>query len=251
MTRKKRLLRAAGCLVVAAASTTYADTSIQGFYTGLSLGLQDAAFDWKTTVTYAPAGNVIGPSSDTTKTLSDSTASAGIFVGYNLMLGNDWLTGIEVGYVPGKLDDMSIGIPGLGQPNIPSSYINVEAEDYTSVGVRLGRMLAPTLMVYGSLNYLQARVEATATCPADTTVCNPADGTRAGGGGRTVDGTGLSLGVEKALTPNFMIRGQYQYSQYEAADLIVLPYINGSSFGAEAEVELNSDTFEIGAAYLL
>src|SRR5690606_25361938 len=97
---------------------------------------------------------------------------------------------------------------------------------------------------------LQARVEATATCPADTTVCNPADGTRAGGGGRTADGTGLSLGVEKALTPNFMIRGQYQYSQYEAADLIVLPYINGSSFGAEAEVELNSDTFELGAAYL-
>lgn len=229
----------------------HADTVFAGPYAGVSATYIKADIDWETTDTYAPNGTPIPASSDPKEGLSDSSFALGVFGGFNHQLNNEWLVGVELAYRMVDLsDDISDRIPGLGEANDPNSFSEVEAEKELGLGVRAGYLLQEDMVVYGSLNIIQLDAEASVTCPADTTVCNPADGTQTFKNDDTLRGWGLGLGVEKVLAEKFVIRGEYRYADYGDFDFTAFPADPTSRFGAESQVDVESHSLEIGGAYL-
>ncbi|MED5388166.1 MAG: outer membrane beta-barrel protein [Pseudomonadota bacterium] len=224
-----------------------------GFYAGATLGFQSTDMDWKTDRTLAPDGTPIAPFSDTSEALSDSDASYGIFTGYNWMLGQGtWVLGAEFSAVESDAsDDIRNRIPGLGDPNSnPTSYSEVDTDGPAlGLSIRGGYLLQPNAMVYTSVGLSQLEVETTSTCPADTNVCNPADGFQRFSDDERMTGWTLGFGGEYFLSDNLMLRAEYRYADYGDFDFTAIPAQNGSSFGADATIDVVRQTVELGAAY--
>lgn len=234
----------------ASAGAANADTTFSGLYAGGGLGLQAADADWTTTATYDPSGAPIPASSPIKESLSDSSAIFSVFLGYNFMLNDQWLFGTELGYAAGDFeDDIPDRIPGLGFGS-SGSYSEVEAGGESSLAARAGYLLNDDLMVYGALSIRTMDVEASSTCPADTNVCNPSFGTQTFSEDDRLQGWGLGIGVEKSFGDNVMLRGEYRYADYGDFEFTAFPYDPASRYGAAAKIDVKSDTFEVGVAYL-
>lgn len=252
---KKQHLLAAACTlsITVLATPALADINPGGFYAGLSLGYQSTDMDWKTDQTLDPDGIPIGPSSDTSESLGDSGASYGLFAGYNLVIGNGpWILGAELTATKSDAnDEINDRIPGLGDPNsTPTSFSEVEADGLAlGLSVRGGYMIQPNTMIYSSLGVSRLEVETTSTCPADTNVCNPADGVQSFDDDENLNGWTLGVGAEHYLSENLVLRAEYRYADYGDFDFTAIPAQVNSSFGADASVEVVRQTFELGAAY--
>jgi outer membrane immunogenic protein len=109
----------------------------------------------------------------------------GLFAGYNLELGNNFVVGIEVDGTYGKLEG-SGGVPGT----------SVENDWNGTARARLGYAI-DRFMIYGTGGVAVGRVEASEGGVSDT---NTAVGWTAGGG------------VETALTDNVIGRIEYRYT---------------------------------------
>lgn len=228
-----------------------ADNAFSGAYLGAGLGLEKADFEWETTATFTPDGQPMAPRSATEESLSDSSSVLSIFAGYNFPLSDKVIIGAEVAYSATDFsDDIPDRIPGLGQPNNPNSFSEVEAGDNLRFGIRGGYLLADDLMLFTTISRVEMDAEWTTTCPADTTVCNPSFGTQSFSDEEELSGWALGLGVEKAFGSNLLVRGEYRYSDYGDFDFTAFPFDPNSRFGAEAEIEAESDALEIGVSYL-
>lgn len=250
MNKTKLVALTAGGLFLAIAQA-HADNAFSGPYVGAALGLESADIDWKTTATYAPNGTPISPSSDPKESMSDSSEVLGIFAGYNFPLSEKVILGAELAYAATDFsDDIPDRIPGLGQPNNPNSFAEVEAGDSVRLGVRGGYLFADDLMVYGTISMIQMDADWSVTCPADTTVCNPSDGSQTFSDDDTLKGWGFGVGAEKAFGENLLVRGEYRYADYGDFDFTAFPFDPSSRFGAKSEISVESDAFEIGVSYL-
>ena len=252
--KKQHLLAMTGALSIAALSTpALAETGPGGFYAGATLGYQTTDMDWKTDRTLEPNGNPIAPFSDTTESLDDSDASYGLFTGYNWVVGQGkWVLGAEFSAVKSDAsDEIRNRIPGLGDPNSnPTSFSEVETDDLAlGLSLRGGYMLHDNTMVYSSLGVSQLEVETTSTCPADTNVCNPSDGFQRFSDDERMNGWALGIGAEHFLSDNLVLRAEYRYADYGDFDFTAIPAQSGSSFGADATIEVVRQTLELGAAY--
>ncbi|PDT91689.1 hypothetical protein CO669_04685 [Bradyrhizobium sp. Y36] len=141
-----------------------------GFYAGVSIGARWGDNDWQTS-DIAPtfgAGAIV-PTGGTGGAIDSVAARFGGYLGYNAQISTSWVAGVEadVGWadnkkttnpVPGTAG-LFFGVPFVG---LPSGTVK-ETWDGSFRG-RLGYLVAPDTLVYGSGGVAWHRLELNASC---------------------------------------------------------------------------------------
>ena len=257
MTRIKSGLRNAVLAALFAAASAFSATPSNasdwnGAYVGLAIGARAMDADWTTTQTFFPAGAPIPFFSSNPSASLDSTDFWGAgYIGYNWRSSSSMIIGLEGDFGYAKNEDrVADRIPGLGVPNpVATSFADVEATWDASIRARAGFLINPTLMLYGTAGIAFQRIKATATCPADTTVCNPALGTQTFSTTETRTGFTVGGGLEALWSQNWLVRAEYRYNDYGSFNFTAIPPLAGSRFGADADLETQTHTFSVGIAY--
>ncbi len=228
-------------------SIVNAQTSWSGVYVGPEISQRKLDADWSTTATYFPDGTVIPFLISPDESYSDSTIELGGYVGYNWEINPSWVAGVELNLGLGENEDEANRIPGLFTGS--ANFTTVTAGKNASILGRGGFKITPTMMVYitGGLAFQEFEVES--TCNADTVVCNPALGVQTNSESTTLTGFTLGIGYEIQLWSNWIGRLEYSYADYGEYDFTALPAINGASFGADATVDVTTQTASVGMAY--
>jgi outer membrane immunogenic protein len=111
-----------------------------------------------------------------------------VVLGYDRQFGPGWVAGVFVDYdFSGISDDL-----GNGQ-SFDHNYS-------WSVGARLGGLITPRTLLYGTAGYTQAEFELT------------------GFNADTADGYFVGAGIEHMLRENWTLKLEYRYSDYEGQD---------------------------------
>jgi outer membrane immunogenic protein len=217
-----------------------------GFYIGIWGGGRTVDTDWETTEAYDPDGDPIVFESDPEASDSSTSLRGAIYGGFNWQFAPTWVAGIEADVGFANNDGDIDRIPGLDDTG--DSFAETELDWDGSVRARLGFLITPTVMLYGTGGVAFQNGEFNVTCPADTNVCDPAAGTQSFSNDETLVGWTVGGGIEAALMGNWLVRADYRYSDFGSSDFEAIPPTS-TTFGADAEVDVTTHTFGVGIAY--
>jgi outer membrane immunogenic protein len=196
-----------------------------GFYLGASLGAKEANADWTTTSfanPFAPPGAFVVDASSPAN-YRPSAARFGGLLGYDVQIDPRWVVGLEFDAAVSDTTVTTAGIPGciiscIGTPGPSADASSVKMGWDASARGRLGYLVSPNLLIYGTGGIAWQSIRDSATCQnglADavcpgiagepfSTVTNKAIRT-----GWTVGG-----GIDARVYGNWMLRGEYRYSDF-------------------------------------
>jgi outer membrane immunogenic protein len=223
-------------------------SSWAGFYAGVGIGGRWLDPDWSTTAVFDPTGLQIPFQTDPNAGFDSAAFRVSGYAGYNWQLSPVWLVGFEgdLGWADNR-DTLGSRIPGLGIVNGGSST-EVSANWDASIRARAGYLINPAWLAYITGGAAFQNVTATATCPGDTNVCNPATGTQSNSNSRTLTGWTIGGGLEGMLARNWLARIEYRYSDLGSFSFTALQF-NPDAFGANAQLSVRSQTVTAGVAY--
>jgi outer membrane immunogenic protein len=187
-----------------------------GFYVGLGIGVGAASYDISGTKTGTRTVNKpckkyravwVGPycyhicteEQEYTEPFSDSgTTDIGPFgvvtVGYDQALKQGWVGGVFADY------DFASGISG--DVTVGGVHTSLDHNYSWAVGARLGYLVTPSTLLYGTAGYTQAEFELN------------------GFAARTFGGYFVGAGIETFLRRNWTLRLEYRFSQFGAETVI-------------------------------
>ena len=170
------------------------------------------------------------------------------YVGYNWQVAPVWVVGLEADYGWGNnKSTLASRIPGLGVLN-GGSFTEVKGKWDASLRARAGLLVTPTLLAYATGGLAYQRIEAIATCPADTTVCDPAVGTQSFSNSSNRVGWTVGGGLEAMFAQNWLARVEYRYSDFDTFSFTAIPF-SVSTFGANADLSTKTHIVTGGLAY--
>ncbi|MGE0039327.1 MAG: outer membrane protein [Xanthobacteraceae bacterium] len=160
-----------------------------------------------------------------------------LYGGYNWQVAPRWVVGVEVDYAYANEIAVFHGSPYpanliFGLPNQNGIPFGATYDDEfkvttgwdASVRLRGGWLYSPTTLIYLTAGLAWAHLEVTSTCSTVPTpnVNNCAPGNYFGGtlGPNTISHSAVKMGwtvgagVESMLTSNWMVRGQYRFSDF-------------------------------------
>jgi outer membrane immunogenic protein len=216
-----------------------------GSYVGVWGGGRIGDIDWATTEVFNPNGDPIPFESDPNASDSSTSGRVAVYAGYNWQFSPAWVAGIEADLGYGDNSIRIDRIPGLWEE---ASFAEMELGLDGSLRGRLGYLVSPTVLVYGTGGVAFQEAEASATCPADGEVCNPATGTITTSSSDTLLGWTIGGGVEAAVFGNWLVRADYRYSDFEDFNVTAMQ-VSEDSFGAEADISVDTHTFGVGIGY--
>jgi outer membrane immunogenic protein len=200
-----------------------------GFYVGVGLGARWDENEWTTTCLQPVTFNPTCTPPESAFPLQFATGNPTTFdpdvgfrvsgyIGYNWQFQN-WVLGVEGDFAWADNDQTVFGIPGTflaGNLGALTDTASVNDKFDASFRGRAGFLFAPQALVYvtGGVSWLEKEVSATcdapvfpvgwcAVVPQAQTDSNHHFGWTVGGG------------IEWMLTPNWILRAEYRYSQYE------------------------------------
>jgi outer membrane immunogenic protein len=198
-------------------------TDWTGFYLGAGIGARSSQVDGNVSPSSLEILRNCGPSiACTGEPLNDTAFRISPYFGYNYQFATQWLAGIEgdVGF-----GSKTTTIAGVFGPNsgITTNFGNsdsfaVKTAWDASVRGRLGYLVTPSFLVYGTGGAAWQHLETTSTCMSSPTFCFP--GAAAGGYTPTVSdsmtklGFTVGVGVETMLSRNWIVRGEYRYADF-------------------------------------
>jgi outer membrane immunogenic protein len=160
-----------------------ATTSWSGFYVGGHLG-----YGYAVTETSLPdfglSNRLVG--------LGSHGFTAGVLAGYNVMLAPRWVAGLEV---DGNWQNIRHRASDFGLTN------EVSLDWSASVRGRLGYLLTPTTLLYGTVGWTWSEVKLSNNIVPESFSQN-------------VDGVQVGFGVEMTLAGNWFTRTEYLHSFY-------------------------------------
>jgi len=139
-----------------------------GFYVGAELGEKWAHTTWTTTsVVDALAPITVDASSP--RNYDPAGIRGGLYLGYNRQFAPRWVAGVEVDWADARKTTTAAGIPGcsilcLGAPGPVADLSSVTMEWDASARARLGFLVMPDLLLYGTGGIAWQRIESSATC---------------------------------------------------------------------------------------
>jgi len=228
-----------------------------GLYLGASLGARWATNDWQTS-DIAPnfgAGALV-LTAGTGGAINSVAARFGGYLGYNWQVANAWVAGLEADFGWANNSKTANPIPGtvglfFGNPftGLPTATVK-ETWDGSLRG-RLGYLLAPATLLYGTGGVAWQSLELNANC---TLV--PGNSFCAGGAhdetytttrvGWTVGG-----GVEHVIGRSWLARVDYRYADFGSFSQAFFPSGVGVGFDDRftAHVKARTHTATVGLAY--
>jgi outer membrane immunogenic protein len=248
-----------------------------GFYGGLSLGARQSSANWTTTsipsIPASPPGTPVflsipaGSPDPSTQSASFDSLSVrfGGYLGYSWHFAPAWVAGVEGDLAWADSSKTIAGIPGTYGPSIAiaegaGAQATTPGPDTTTVrekwddGIRgrLGYLLTPSLLLYGTGGVSWIRVDATANCVFFANggpFCNDPPHPTSETASATRTGWTVGGGLEAALTPRWLLRGEYRFADYGTmSHTYFLSSPNGfDTFSAS--VKLQTHTALVGIAY--
>src|SRR6185369_15027193 len=218
------------CAQVGTAQAQIAD-SWTGFYLGGSLGYRASDVTGTTT---REDQNFIGPITQNnltgcisgasgpcspSKSYDNSTWRIGPYAGYTFQIAPAWIAGIEADWNWASKTSTTVGSP------YPLLFVNFANANYSfsvktgwdaSLRGRVGYLMSPSTMLYGTAGVAWMKVDATSTCSTSTTsICQPGEFTPADiTNSKVLTGWTIGAGVEGKLAGNWVARGEYRYSDF-------------------------------------
>lgn len=191
-----------------------------GPYVGVALGAKWADTDWKTTSTSDLPGTIVDASSP--RSYNPSGFRAGGYAGYNWQIAN-WVWGVEADLAWAHSRETSAGIPGCSincagaaGPGVDSSSVQMQWD--ASLRGRLGVLIDPTLLMYGTGGVAWQNFKTSGTCQhsGSDPQCTSAAGTPfdTQTNSKTLTGWTIGAGLEK-MYGNWLLRAEYRFSKFD------------------------------------
>jgi outer membrane immunogenic protein len=234
-----------------------------GFYLGASLGFKEADANW-TTVSLAnplaPAGAFAIDGSSPAK-YQPSAGRFGGFLGYDLQFAPQWIAGIELDAAYADGSKTIAGIPGcvitciLGVPGPAADVSSVKMQWDASARGRLGYLVSPGLLIYGTGGIAWQSIQGSATCQnnLNDAVCFNLAGSPSSTVTNNTIRTGWTVGggIDARISGNWMLRGEYRYSDFGTWNN---SYALGAGGAASAttvgtQLKISTQTGMVGIAY--
>jgi outer membrane immunogenic protein len=206
--------------------------SWDGFYAGGNIGIRTAQPTWS-----APVGAPVPMDYD----YGSIGARLGLYGGYNWQVSRTWVAGFEVdaGFASQKTQQNNFlpGIAGFIVPISPGESSTVELGWDASIRGRLGYLITPSTMLFGTAGFAWQQVELHSVCILACGIQTKVDG-------ETVrPGWTIGAGIETAITGNWFARAEYRYADFGKFNVEL------DQFGGRAPVELYTHTATVGLAY--
>jgi outer membrane immunogenic protein len=199
-----------------------------GFYVGASLGGEQANANWTTTsIDVVAPGFVIPPPTvdgSSPRRFSSSSGRFGGFAGYDYQFAPQWVAGIVLDAAYFNSTVTTVGVPGctfaciLGVPGPGADLSSVKAKWDADVRGRLGYLVTPNILLYGTGGVAFQNFSNSATCQTSLTdaVCGPTAipifATATNSSTRT--GWTAGVGIDAKIFANWMLRAEYRYSDF-------------------------------------
>jgi outer membrane immunogenic protein len=206
-----------------------------GVYVGGEVGGKWTTDKWNTTCVDAggaPLGTCGSPLSliafpgapDATaaNTFKTSGLRAGVYGGLDIQVSPSWVVGIEGDWAGYKQSSTVAGILGCstaactGGALVPFSlggdFTSVKFGDDYSVRLRAGYLVLPTVLAYGTGGIAFQRISTTLACTGATSPACLFD--HAETQNDTLWGYTVGGGLEWRVAPNWLLRGEYRYSNF-------------------------------------
>jgi outer membrane immunogenic protein len=206
-----------------------------GWYIGGEVGGKWVKDDWGTNCIQGGASqfdfcpsNIFTGAPDSSATFKTSGVRAGVYLGAMTQIAPNWVVGIEGDYAFYKQSASVAGIVGCSTAACTANPIStfttagdstsVTNKDDFSVRLRGGFLITPDIMLYGTGGLAFQRVEATMRCgsPNPAVAISPACDifSRSQTDGAWLPGWTVGAGVEWKLAQNWLLRGEYRYSDF-------------------------------------
>lgn len=221
--------------------------SWNGFYIGGSVGARWADVSWQTVAVTGITNGVPGPVGPNNPASLDSTSvRLGAYAGYNWQFAPAWIAGLEADIAWGN-SSKSVspfpGTPGFGAS--PTNTDTVRLGWDGSVRGRLGFLVMPTWLVYGTGGLAFQKIKTTSECGLGGGFC--AGGFNATGTSSKVkSGWTVGGGVETALWNRWLARVEYRYADFGTVSNDLPPAQNT---GIHSEISVRTHTALAGLAY--
>lgn len=219
-----------------------------GWYAGAGVGYSEVKGNWKNKQAYIHTGApIVFPGSDQSDDMRTDGVIASLNLGYNWVVAPKWIVGAEAAWFYADQDNKSNDIPGLIP--IGNSYAKFTAKDGAYLKGRIGYLVAPSTMIYGSAGAIYQRFNAKTVCPADFPVCDPIDGTQSYSSSPNKWGWTLGAGVEHAFTNRWIGRVDYSYANFGSSSFWAMVPVMGVSHGSYARIAPTSQSLVFGVNY--
>jgi outer membrane immunogenic protein len=203
-----------------------------GFYLGGSVGGR-----WDTeTVT---ASHKSGMPND----FDSSSPRVGVYGGYNWQVRQNWVLGLEGDFAWANDKTSAKFVPGLAGSGITAATTLTDKWD-AGVRARAGFLVTPSTLLFGTagVSWLESETDVTATsvwkeiknCKEITKSV-----TASASDSETTAGWTLGGGIETVVQPNWLLRGEYRYSNYGNRHATLLK-------GSEGQGHLHSVDLDLG-----
>ena len=240
--------------------------SWEGFYGGLSLGQRTLSTDWAQTELYDFNGSYI-TDTDFTNSSDEGAGYVNVYAGYNWLINNDVVAGIELsaGYADNqspanKLNSVPIVAPNLPVPvALPTTAATTLESDWDAkLRGRLGYLVTPSTLLYGTAGVAVTKFKATTTCrgPFGVACLGPDVKNTVS---ETLFGWTAGVGVEHTLSERVLVRAEYSYSDYERTSFMALRSEGGnydllsgsgsSVVGIKGRADLTTQALSLGLTY--
>jgi outer membrane immunogenic protein len=195
-----------------------------GVYAGVAVADRLSTSSWDTSLLSDGAGGFLPPDITTTPVSFFSSALQGrLYSGYNWHFAGNWVTGFEGDIGAGSSSRMTrAGIPGTFGNGV-NGFVGIEGEQADSVSVRMGwdgtvrgkigMLVAPSLLFYGSAGAAFQRVSVSASCDNSfNSACFFGAKSQTFSTVRT--GWTAGAGLEGVLTGNWMGKVEVRYADF-------------------------------------
>ncbi len=219
-----------------------------GFYAGGSIGARLSEVHWLSDTFTGAGGPVGGPNNPAS--LDNTSFRVGGYIGYNVKIAPAWLVGLEGDIAWGDNKKSVSPFPGTPNPGTgsgggPTNVNSIKLGWDGSVRGRLGFLVNPTWLVYGTGGVAWQEIKTTSTCGTGGGFC---------GGGVTVSGTSSTTkagwtvggGVETALPNNWLARAEYRYADFGHVNNTLPP---AAAVGINSTINVKTHTGLFGLAY--
>jgi outer membrane immunogenic protein len=152
-----------------------------------------------------------------------SSVRTGGYLGYDWQFAPQWVGGIEVDWAYANKDVTTAGVPGcaincFGAPGPGVDKSSVKMGWDASARARLGYLVTPNLLAYGTGGIAWQRMQTSATCQFSLPdpICFAIAGTPFSTVTNSTTRTGWTLGggLDARIGGNWLLRGEYRYSYF-------------------------------------
>jgi outer membrane immunogenic protein len=215
-----------------------------GFYVGGSLGARTSDVNW-TSVSTTDGFPIDGPGNSAS--LGNTSARVGVYLGYNRQVSSLVVLGLEGDAAWANNDVTHGGFPeGNFSTDPTTDTIRVKLGWDGSIRGRLGFLVTPNVLVYGTGGAAWQQVATTSSCGAasNASFCNV--GSFIGNTSATRMGWTVGGGIEAMIMPHVALRGEYRFSDFGHFANTLPPAPN---LGINSDVRVRTNIATVGVAY--